>query len=170
MHKSIPNRKSIVPEPGEDSLRGVEPGDHVYLRVFRRHWNEPRREETCRVAGATSTAIQVEWNTIWSHPNHCTTTIQPRTREEAGKDRDADVSRPNQPPGRPDPAQQELQHQNKGAGADESAPEALRVPAGSTSPGEEKKKKKEECVFSSETCAVSFSQAIPHLKGHSQMQ
>ncbi|KAK0155330.1 Pol polyprotein [Merluccius polli] len=47
-----------VPEPEDEPPRGMEPGDQVYLRVFRRKWNEPRREGPYKVTNATPTAIQ----------------------------------------------------------------------------------------------------------------
>ena len=92
IHKLISQQeKSRVPEPEDDPPRGVEPGDHDYLRVFRRHWNEPRREGPYKVIRATPTAIQVEGSTTWYHLNHCTKTTQPKTREESGKDQDAEA-------------------------------------------------------------------------------
>ncbi|KAK3542812.1 hypothetical protein QTP70_003070, partial [Hemibagrus guttatus] len=36
------------------------PGDQIYLRVFQRKWNEPRREGPYKVIAATPTAVQVE--------------------------------------------------------------------------------------------------------------
>lgn len=50
----------------------IVPGDLVYLRVFRRKWNEPRREGPYKVVRATPTAVQVEGSTTWYHLNHCT--------------------------------------------------------------------------------------------------
>ncbi|XP_052425984.1 uncharacterized protein LOC127968690 isoform X2 [Carassius gibelio] len=61
-------------EPSEESETAcpVVPGDQVYLRVFRRKWNEPRREGPYTVVRATPTAVQVEGSTTWYHLNHCT--------------------------------------------------------------------------------------------------
>jgi hypothetical protein len=61
----------------------------VYLRVFRRKWNEPRREGPYKVTNATPTAIQVEGSATWYHLNHCTKAAQPRDeREEEEPDAD----------------------------------------------------------------------------------
>ncbi|XP_034153092.1 uncharacterized protein LOC109615369 isoform X2 [Esox lucius] len=34
-----------APEPEDVQPRAVEPGDQVYIRVFKRRWNEPRKDE-----------------------------------------------------------------------------------------------------------------------------
>ena len=73
MHKVIYLQEKIK-EPREklETACPVVPGDQVYLRVFRRKWNEPRREGTYKVVRATPTAVQVEGSTTWYHLNHCT--------------------------------------------------------------------------------------------------
>ncbi|GCC35425.1 hypothetical protein chiPu_0013909 [Chiloscyllium punctatum] len=53
----------------------ITPGDWVYVRVFRRCWNEPRREEP--FIKALPTTIQVEGRHIWYHLNYCTTALPP---------------------------------------------------------------------------------------------
>jgi len=40
--------------------------------VFRRRWNEPRREGQYKVIRAMPTGIKVEGSTTWYHLNHCT--------------------------------------------------------------------------------------------------
>ncbi len=54
-----------------------------YLRVFRRKWNEPRREGLT-VVRATPTVVQVEGSTTWYDLNRCTRVprLRPRRREE----------------------------------------------------------------------------------------
>ncbi len=54
------------------------------MRVFRRRWNEPRREGPYTVVRATPTAVQVEGSTTWYHLNHSTRVprLRPRGREE----------------------------------------------------------------------------------------
>jgi len=101
-------------------------------------WRPPEAAPEVVEEKGHTTAIQVEGNTTWYHLNHCTRTTQPRTREETGKDRDADASRPNQPP-QEDQTQpsQELQHQSKDAETNEYAPDTLRALADSTGPREE---------------------------------
>ena len=44
--------RNRVPKPKDEPPRRVEPGDQVYLRVFRRKWNEPRREGPYKVTNA----------------------------------------------------------------------------------------------------------------------
>jgi len=63
----------------------VEPGDLVYLRVFRRRWNEPRREGPYKVIRAMPTAIQVEGSTTWYHLNNCTRAAQPQAERHQGE-------------------------------------------------------------------------------------
>ena len=76
MHKVIYLQEKIK-EPREklETACPVVPGDQVYLRVFRRKWNEPRREGTYKVVRATPTAVQVEGSTTWYHLNHCTRAV-----------------------------------------------------------------------------------------------
>ncbi len=68
----------------------IVPGDQVYLRVFRRKWNEPRREGPYKVVRATPTAVQVEGSTAWYHLNHCTRV--PKVWTEREENRQADNS------------------------------------------------------------------------------
>ncbi|GCB86269.1 hypothetical protein scyTo_0026927, partial [Scyliorhinus torazame] len=53
----------------------IRPGDQVYIRKFRRRWNEPRREGPFEVTKVSPTALQVEGSTLWYHLNHCTRTV-----------------------------------------------------------------------------------------------
>ena len=56
IHKLIfYQEKDSVPEQEEKPPREVEPDDQLYLRVFRRKWNEPRREGPFKVTNATLT-------------------------------------------------------------------------------------------------------------------
>ena len=87
-----------------DPPRGVEQGDQVYLRVFRRKWNEPRREGPYNVTNTTPTAIQVEGSATWYHLNYCTRAAQPKTRDEREEESDADSAGADQLLG-PDPAE-----------------------------------------------------------------
>lgn len=48
------------------------PGDQVDLRVFRRKWNEPQREDPYEVVKVTPTAVQVKGQIAWYHINRCT--------------------------------------------------------------------------------------------------
>ncbi|KAK3522526.1 hypothetical protein QTP86_018664, partial [Hemibagrus guttatus] len=59
-------------EKEKEELRQVEPGDYVYVKVFKRkHWSQPRREGPFKVVLAMPTAIKVEGKEHWSHLNHC---------------------------------------------------------------------------------------------------
>ncbi len=74
IHKAIylqETRKQQSKEEAE-AASPIVPGDLVYLRVFRRKWNEPRREGPYKVVTATPTAVQVEGSNTWYHLNHCT--------------------------------------------------------------------------------------------------
>ncbi|XP_062902003.1 uncharacterized protein LOC134345377 isoform X2 [Mobula hypostoma] len=53
----------------------IKPGDQVYVRAFRRKWNEPRREEPFTVTKASPTTVQVEGRSTWYHLNHCTRAV-----------------------------------------------------------------------------------------------
>lgn len=50
----------------------VDHGEQLYLMVFRRKWNEARREGPYKVVRVTPTTVQVEGSTTWYHLNHCT--------------------------------------------------------------------------------------------------
>ncbi|XP_056876766.1 uncharacterized protein K02A2.6-like isoform X2 [Takifugu flavidus] len=53
-------------------VHDVQVGDSVFIRVFRRQWNEPRRERPFKVVLTTPTALKVEGKPFWFHKNHCT--------------------------------------------------------------------------------------------------
>ena len=73
MHKVIYLQEKIKgPREKLETACPVVPGDQVYLRVFWRKWNQPRREGPYKVVRATPTAVQVEGSTTWYHLNHCT--------------------------------------------------------------------------------------------------
>ncbi len=74
IHKAIYLQETRKQQPMEEAEAAcpIVPGDLVYLRVFRRKWNEPRREGPYKVVTATPTAVQVEGSNTWYHLNHCT--------------------------------------------------------------------------------------------------
>ncbi len=85
IHEAInAQEQNRAPREEEETPGAIQPGDRVYLRVFRRRWNEPRREGPYTVVRATPTAVQVEGSTTWYHLNHCTRVprLRPRRREE----------------------------------------------------------------------------------------
>ena len=105
----------------------MEPGDQVYLRVFRRKWNEPRREGPYKVTNATPTAIQVEGSATWYHLNHCTKAAQPKARDECEEEEpDADTPGADQLPQDQIQSSQEIQ-QHDDAENGEPVPDPLRV-------------------------------------------
>ena len=116
--------KDRVPELEKEPPRGVEPGDQVYLRVFRRKWNEPRREGPYKVTNATPTAIQVEGSATWYHLNHCTKAAQPRDKREE-EEPDADTPGADQLPQDQIQSSQEIQHHDDAENG-EPVPDPLR--------------------------------------------
>lgn len=53
-------------------VRQVEPGDYIYIRVFKRkNALDGHREGPFRVVAATPTAVKVEGRPHWYHLNHC---------------------------------------------------------------------------------------------------
>ncbi len=91
IHKAIYlQEKRKEPREETETSSPVVPGDQVYLRVFRRNWNEPSREGPYKVLRATPTAVQVEGSTTWYHLNQCTRV--PKRRTERERNRQADYS------------------------------------------------------------------------------
>ncbi|MGL5803092.1 MAG: hypothetical protein ACRCX7_10960, partial [Cetobacterium sp.] len=61
----------------------VEPGDYVYIRVFKhKHWKEPHREGPFKVVLATPTAVKVEGKEYWYHLSHCCRAAEKRLKGE----------------------------------------------------------------------------------------
>ena len=119
--------KGRVPELEKEPPRGVEPGDQVYLRMFRRKWNEPRREGPYKVTNATPTAIQVEGSATWYHLNHCTKAAQPKARDDREEEEpDADTPGADQLPQDQIQSSQEIQ-QHDDAENGEPVSDPLRV-------------------------------------------
>ncbi|GCC30201.1 hypothetical protein chiPu_0008649 [Chiloscyllium punctatum] len=83
MHESIHTQEKLrKPESGnKEGL--IKPGGQVYIRVFQRKWNEPRREGPFTVIKASPTAIQVEGQPMWYHLNHCTRVL-PQAQTDSG--------------------------------------------------------------------------------------
>ncbi|KAI1887946.1 hypothetical protein AGOR_G00179980 [Albula goreensis] len=52
------DRADEIPE----DLQKVTPGDWVYVKVFKRQWNEPRREGPYKVVLTTPIAVKVQGN------------------------------------------------------------------------------------------------------------
>ena len=73
-------RQAEIPE----NLQTVVPGDWVYVKVFKRKWNEPRREGPFRVRLTTQTALKVDGKKFWYHLNHCCRAEDPARPETEG--------------------------------------------------------------------------------------
>ncbi len=86
IHKAIYlQEKRKEPREETETSSPVVPGDQVYLRVFWRKWNEPRREGPYKVVIATPTAVQVEGSTTWYPLNHCARVPKRRTERERNR-------------------------------------------------------------------------------------
>ncbi len=58
--------------PDESNRNGpIAVGDLVYIKVYRRKWDEPRREGPYEVTSATPTSIKVQGSNFWYHISHC---------------------------------------------------------------------------------------------------
>ena len=98
----------------------------MYLRMFRRKWNEPR-EGPYKVTNATPTAIQVEGSATWYNLNHCTNAAQPKARDEHEEEEpDADTPGADQLPQDQIQLSQDIQ-QHDNAENREPVPDPLRV-------------------------------------------
>ncbi|KAI3367264.1 hypothetical protein L3Q82_008151 [Scortum barcoo] len=85
----------------------VQPGDKVYVKVFRRKWFNERREGLFEVVRSTGTAVQVKGSPTWYHLSHCVKapregTPRPQSQDDEGSEENA---------GEPE-AQEGLQGQN----------------------------------------------------------
>ncbi|XP_038560725.1 uncharacterized protein LOC119892521 [Micropterus salmoides] len=65
-------RKEEVQEKLDEQKRStVQPGDKVFVKVFRRKWYNERREGPFEVVRSTGTAVQVKGSPTWYHLSHC---------------------------------------------------------------------------------------------------
>lgn len=55
----------------EQKRSTVQPGDRVFVKVFRRKWYNERREGPFEVVRSTGTAVQVKGSPTWYHLSHC---------------------------------------------------------------------------------------------------
>uniref|UniRef100_A0A3Q3F1C5 Murine leukemia virus integrase C-terminal domain-containing protein n=1 Tax=Labrus bergylta TaxID=56723 RepID=A0A3Q3F1C5_9LABR len=55
----------------EQKTNAVQPGDKVFVKVFRRKWFNERREGPFEVVRSTGTAVQVKGSPTWYHLSHC---------------------------------------------------------------------------------------------------
>ena len=89
IHRTIFEQEKAKEEENPVTEHQIKPGDRVYIRKFRRRWNEPRREGPFEVTKVSPTALQVEGSTLWYHLNHCTRTVpgvgERREIEDSGR-------------------------------------------------------------------------------------
>ncbi len=73
VHASIFQTESRPRETPDESNRSgpIAVGDLVYIKVYRREWDEPRREGPYEVTSATPTSIKVQGSNFWYHISHC---------------------------------------------------------------------------------------------------
>ncbi len=73
IHASIFQTESRPRETPEESNRSgpIAVGDLVYIKVYRRKWDEPRCEGSYEVTSATPTSIKVPGSNFWYHISHC---------------------------------------------------------------------------------------------------
>lgn len=71
-------REAAIP----DQLQTIRPGERVYVKVFKRKWDQPRCEGPFKVILATPTALKIEGKNVWFHLNHyCRADNSERTLE-----------------------------------------------------------------------------------------
>ncbi|KAF7643532.1 hypothetical protein LDENG_00237790 [Lucifuga dentata] len=71
--------KAVLPEPKEEPLHDLKPGDWVVIKDFRRkHWNSPRWLGPFQVLLTTATAIKTEGRTTWVHTTHVRKVPEPQ--------------------------------------------------------------------------------------------
>ena len=86
IHKTIyaqAKEREPVSNPQVDTAGLVQPGDWVYVKVFRRKSLHPRREGPYRVTHVTPTAVRVQGSSVWYHLNFCCRALKPGDDKEA---------------------------------------------------------------------------------------
>jgi len=77
----------------EQKRNTVQPGDKVFVKVYRRKWYNERREGSYEVVRSTGTAIQVKGSHTWYHLSHCVKA----PREELSPPQSQDVEGSKEP-------------------------------------------------------------------------
>uniref|UniRef100_A0A3Q3F7M5 Murine leukemia virus integrase C-terminal domain-containing protein n=1 Tax=Labrus bergylta TaxID=56723 RepID=A0A3Q3F7M5_9LABR len=80
-------------ELDEQKTNAVQPGDKVFVKVFRRKWFNERREGPFEVVRSTGTAVQVKGSPTWYHLSHC---VKAPT-EEVPRSQNRDVESAREP-------------------------------------------------------------------------
>uniref|UniRef100_A0AAR2IQG0 Murine leukemia virus integrase C-terminal domain-containing protein n=1 Tax=Pygocentrus nattereri TaxID=42514 RepID=A0AAR2IQG0_PYGNA len=63
--------KEVQERLDEQKRDTIQPGDKVFVKVFRRKWYNERREGPFEVVRSTGTAVQVKGSPTWYHFSHC---------------------------------------------------------------------------------------------------
>ncbi|XP_061127087.1 uncharacterized protein LOC133146985 [Syngnathus typhle] len=103
----------------------VQPGDKVYVKVFRRKWFNERRQGPFEVVRCTGTAVQVKGSPTWYHLTHCVKV--PEDKEPRGASRCCD--HPERPPERESPEDRHREVERHDQDVDAVGP-AAPVPGG----------------------------------------
>lgn len=112
-------------------VRQVEPGDYVWIRVFKRkHALQGRREGPFKVVAATPTAVRVEGRPNWYHLNHCSRGRGkgPLLREPAAEEPSTTSDRPSTS-GKTQPTTPVSSDTDSGSEEDRSPAQGTRVQA-----------------------------------------
>ncbi|KAL6473215.1 hypothetical protein MHYP_G00194030 [Metynnis hypsauchen] len=71
-YSKLRQKKEEVQERLDEQKRDtIQPGDKVFVKVFRRKWYNERREGPFEVVRSTGTAVQVKGSPTWYHFSHC---------------------------------------------------------------------------------------------------
>ena len=71
----------------------MQPGDKVFVKVFRGKWFNERRQGPFEVVHSTGTAVQVKGSPTWYHLSHCVKA----PREEAPRSQSREVEGSREP-------------------------------------------------------------------------
>ncbi|KAJ8333499.1 hypothetical protein SKAU_G00415070 [Synaphobranchus kaupii] len=104
----------------------LRPGDLVYVRKFRRRWNEQRREGPFRITRTSPTALQVEGSNMWYHLNHCTRAVGGEQEDEQSETQEGDD---RQPPGEEGAESGSQQSENREVWEGDEQPEPSGISA-----------------------------------------
>ena len=79
-------QESVQETLDEQKRTTVQPGDKVFVKVFRRKWYNERREGPFEVVRSTGTAVQVKGSPTWYHLSHCVKAPREEVQPIQGQD------------------------------------------------------------------------------------
>ncbi|KAJ8375382.1 hypothetical protein SKAU_G00059620 [Synaphobranchus kaupii] len=94
IHQTIFEQERANEQENAEEGHHLRPGDLVYVRKFRRRWNEQRREGPFRITRTSPTALQVEGSNLWYHLNHCTRAVGGEQENEQDEAQEGNDRRP----------------------------------------------------------------------------